>query len=111
LCDLHHNSGAEQRRSVVRETILLEDFMLTALVLVCSLAATPDLANCDHKNALSIMRVPAEFANPAACAMEGQAYVAQTAIGRNLTANESVKVVCVPSATVDTTTIRSLVID
>lgn len=85
--------------------------MLTALVLVCSLAATPDLATCNHKNALSIMRVPEQFTNPAACAMEAQAYLAQTAIGRNLTTNESVKIICVPSAAVDTTKIPPVVID
>jgi hypothetical protein len=82
--------------------------MLTALVLVCSLAATPDLADCNHKNALDVMRVPEEFASPVTCAMQGQAYLAQTAIGRNLTKGDGVKVICIPTATVDRAKIRPL---
>ena len=31
--------------------------MLTALVLVCSLTATPDLSDCDQKNAIDVLRV------------------------------------------------------
>ena len=74
--------------------------MLTALVLVCSLAATPDLRACDPSNAVDVMRVPDETGNPAACFLHGQAYVAQTEIGRQLGADERVKVVCAPSAKV-----------
>jgi len=85
--------------------------MLTALVLVCSLAVTPDLANCNHKNALDMMRVPEEFSNPVVCAMQGQAYLAQTAIGRNLTKDESVKIICMPTATVDKARVRLLKVD
>ena len=68
--------------------------MLTALVLVCSIAATPDLRDCDATNARMAMRVPEAFASPAACAMQGKAYVAETAIGRNLAPSDRVKVVC-----------------
>ena len=82
--------------------------MLTALVLVCSLAATPDLAACNRENALDVMRVPEKFASPITCAMQGQAYVAPTAIGRNLTKGESVKVVCTPAATVEQSRSRPL---
>jgi hypothetical protein len=71
--------------------------MLTALVLVCSLAATPDLRTCDETNAVDVMRVPDEYGSPASCFMEGQAYVAQTALGRDFTADDRVKVVCTPS--------------
>jgi hypothetical protein len=81
--------------------------MLTALVLVCSLAATPELGACNRDNALDVMRVPEQFGSPATCAMEGQAYLAQTAIGSNLTNREAVKVVCVPSASIDVAPIRS----
>jgi hypothetical protein len=80
--------------------------MLTALVLVCSLLVTPDIANCDHKNALDIMRLPEKFSSPVACAMHGQAYVAQTAIGRNLTKDESVKVICMSTEMVDRLRVR-----
>ena len=68
--------------------------MLTALVLVCSIVTTPDLRNCDLSNARMAMRVPETYASPAACAMQGQAYVAETAIGRNLAPEDRVKVVC-----------------
>src|SRR5690348_6966876 len=71
--------------------------MLTALVLVCSLAATPDLAACNRDNATDVMRVPEEYANPAMCLMHGQAYLAQTEIGRDLGADDQIKVICIPS--------------
>lgn len=69
--------------------------MLTALILVCSLATTPDLRSCTKDNALDVVRVPATFANPATCFMHGQAYLANTPIGQELSAKEGVKVVCV----------------
>ncbi len=56
--------------------------MLTALVFVCSLAATPDLAAC---------------------------YLAQTEIGRDLGADDRVKVICMPSKMVETTIRPALV--
>jgi hypothetical protein len=77
--------------------------MLTALVLVCSLAATPDLAACNRDNAVDVMRVPEEFGNPATCFMNGQAYLAQTEIGRQLGADDRVKVICMPSKMVEMT--------
>ena len=76
--------------------------MLTALVLICSLALTPDLAACDRNNAVDVMRVPEEFGNPATCFMHGQAYMAETEIGRKLAENERIKVVCVRSKPVNT---------
>ena len=68
--------------------------MLTALVLVCSIAATPNPRDCDASNARVIMRVPEAYTSPATCAMQGQAYLAETAIGRSLGSNDRVKVVC-----------------
>jgi hypothetical protein len=79
----------------------MEDVMLTALVLICSMAATPDLRDCSRANATAVMRVPAEFGNPATCFMHGQAYLAETSIGQELTAGERVKVICARSETVD----------
>jgi len=73
--------------------------MLTALVLICSLAITPDLRACDRHNAVDVMRVPDEIVSPASCLMLGQAYLAQTAIGRELAKDEAVKIVCAPSRT------------
>jgi len=69
--------------------------MLTALVLICSLATTPDLASCTRDNAVDVLRVPESFGNPAMCFMHGQAYLADTSLGRDLAENERVKVVCV----------------
>jgi hypothetical protein len=74
--------------------------MLTALVLICSMATTPDLRDCSRANATAVMRVPAEFGNPATCFMHGQAYLAETSIGQELTAGERVKVVCARTETV-----------
>jgi hypothetical protein len=71
--------------------------MLTALVLICSMATTPDLATCSSDNAQSVMRVPQDFSNPATCLMLGQAYVAQTELGQELGADERVKIVCAPA--------------
>ena len=73
--------------------------MLTALVLICSAAATPDVRDCTRANATAVMRLPAKFANPATCFMHGQAYLAGTAIGRDLRADERVKVICVRTVT------------
>lgn len=69
--------------------------MLTALVLVCSLAVTPDLRACDRDNAVHVMRVPEEYAIPAMCAMGGQAFLAGTSIGQELAHDERVKILCV----------------
>ena len=71
--------------------------MLTALVLICSVTATPDLADCNRNNAATLMRVPAEFGNPATCFMQAQAYLAGTPTGRELTVDERIKIVCVRS--------------
>jgi hypothetical protein len=79
----------------------MEAFMLTALVLVCSVALIPDIRDCTRTNATAVMRVPAEFANPATCFMHGQAYLAETSIGQELTADDRVKVICARSETVD----------
>jgi hypothetical protein len=72
--------------------------MLTALILICSLATTPELATCTRDNAVNVMRVPESFGNPATCFMHGQAYLAGTSLGRDLGQDERVKVVCVRAA-------------
>ena len=69
--------------------------MLTAMILICSLAATPDVRDCSRTNAIDVMWVPETFGNPVTCFMHGQAYLAGTDLGRNLTDKERVKVVCV----------------
>ena len=74
--------------------------MLTALVLICSVAVTPELRDCSRANAATVMRVPAEFGNPATCFMHAQAYLAETSIGQELGSDDRVKVVCARSETV-----------
>ena len=77
--------------------------MLTALILVCSLATDTDFRACTRDNALDVVLVPSTFGNPATCFLHGQAYMAGNALGRDLAPNEFVKVVCVrgTAATVD----------
>jgi hypothetical protein len=43
--------------------------VLTALVLICSAAVAADAHDCTRNNANTVMRVPAEFGNPATCFM------------------------------------------
>ena len=71
--------------------------MLTALVLICSVAITPDLQACSDENAQSVIRVPTDEGSPVACLLHGQAYLAETEIGQDLAADERVKVVCAPT--------------
>jgi hypothetical protein len=71
--------------------------MLTAIVLICSLAITPDLRECSRDNATNVMQVPEEFTLFSQCFMRGQAFLAETSIGREMAENERVKVVCTPT--------------
>jgi len=80
--------------------------VLTALILICSAAVTPDLGGCTRNNATAVMRVPSEFGNPATCFMHAQAYLAATSLGQDLGANDRVKVICVRSATIAASTQR-----
>ena len=73
--------------------------MLTALVLICSVAVTPDLRDCSGANARVVLRVPTEFGNPVTCLMHGQAFLAETSFGQELGDNDRVKVMCVRSET------------
>ena len=68
--------------------------MLTAMILVCSLAATPNIGDCNRYNAVDVMWVPETFNNPITCYLHGQAYIAGTSIGRSLAADEHVRVLC-----------------
>ena len=95
---------AVQVHREARATIVacaMEAPMLAALVLICSVAITPDLGDCTRANATAVMRVPADFANPVTCFVHGQAYLAQTSIGQELGQDERVRVVCARSETVD----------
>jgi hypothetical protein len=74
--------------------------VLTALVLICSAAVAADPRDCTRSNANTVVRVPAEFGNPATCFMHAQAYLAGSSIGRDLEAAERVRIVCVPRESV-----------
>ena len=67
--------------------------MLTALILICSLATISN--DCARDNTLDVVYVPATFDSPAACMMRAQVYVANSSIGRDLPQNEAFKVICV----------------
>jgi hypothetical protein len=71
-----------------------EAVVLTAMILICSLTADSDLAACNQANAVTVISVPETYGNPATCFMHGQAYLAETSIGRELTADERIKVIC-----------------
>jgi hypothetical protein len=71
--------------------------MLTALILICSLTSVSDVGVCTEGNAVEVLRSPEAFASPVTCLMHGQAYLANTAMGRDLSADEVVKVMCVRS--------------
>ena len=75
--------------------------MLTALVLFCSLAVTPDLRDCDRDNAMTVIQMPVQSANPATCFLHGQAYIAAISIGEEMGDNERIKIVCTRKETVD----------
>ena len=68
--------------------------MLNAVILVCSAALTPNLGDCSPANARTVIRVPIEFANPVACLMQGQAFLAQTSLAEELGDDDRVKIVC-----------------
>jgi hypothetical protein len=59
------------------------------------MAITPELRDCDRSNAVTVLQVPEAFGNPVMCMMHGQAYLAGTAIGRDLRVDERVKVLCI----------------
>lgn len=73
--------------------------MLTALILVCSLTSVADLRDCTRDNAVDVVYVPATFASPVTCLMHAQAYAAGSSLGRELTRDEALKVVCARTAT------------
>jgi hypothetical protein len=76
--------------------------MLTALVLICAAEVAADAHDCTRNNANTVMRVPAEFGNPVTCFIHAQAYLAGSSIGRELNANERVRIICLRSETITT---------
>lgn len=67
--------------------------MLTAMVLICSVANTPNIADCSRAPSMSFGYLSCSRTRSRASCM-GRPYVAGSAVGRDLTENERVKVVC-----------------
>lgn len=65
--------------------------MFKVLILVCSINTTP--ADCQTDTAVDVISGP-EAANQSVCGLHGQAYIADTALGTALRADEYVKVKC-----------------
>jgi hypothetical protein len=69
--------------------------MLTALILVCSFAHTPDRSDCDMTSALYYDRAPDASALPMMCFKYGQEYAATEM--RQLHDGEYYRIVCMHS--------------
>jgi hypothetical protein len=69
--------------------------ILTALILVCSAALAPEARLCDRNNAVHVLHLPEQSANPMHCAMHAQAYLAGSSI--ELMAGEYPKILCIRS--------------
>ena len=65
--------------------------MFKVLILVCAAGMAP--RDCQVNNALQVVQGP-EARNEIACALQSQAYFAQTALGRDLRPGEYVKIRC-----------------
>ena len=74
--------------------------MLIALILICSTTIDSDLATCTRQNAATLIRVPSECGTPTTCFMNAQAYLAQTSLGRELSPDDRVKIICVHSGAI-----------
>jgi hypothetical protein len=68
--------------------------MLSAIVLICSLAVTPDLRDCTRETATAVVVMPERFRHAATCAFRSQAYLAETALGVELGNGERIRVIC-----------------
>ena len=65
--------------------------MFKVLILVCAATLAP--SECKPETALEVVQGP-DARNEIACALQSQAYLAQTALGRELRSDEYVKVRC-----------------
>jgi hypothetical protein len=66
--------------------------MMTALVLICSLAKTPHAMDCGADNAVDVLRVPGEYSSLVVCFTRAQAFVGESRY--ELAADHYLKVVC-----------------
>jgi hypothetical protein len=67
--------------------------VLTALILVCSMALAPEARLCDRQNAVSVLQLPQQEAHPVTCFLHGQAYLAGTSL--KIGEGEYPKVLCI----------------
>ena len=63
--------------------------MLHAVILICALGNP-----CTSESATDLIRTPVMSANPSTCFMLGQAYLAQTELGRSLDPRQQVSIRC-----------------
>jgi hypothetical protein len=63
--------------------------MLNAIILICVIG-TP----CTIDTADDVIRTPVMSANPSTCFLQGQAYLAQTELGRSLDAHQQISIKC-----------------
>ena len=59
------------------------------------MALAPEPRLCDRRNAVHVLQLPEQTANPMLCAMHGQAYLAGTSL--ELIAGEYPKILCIRS--------------
>lgn len=69
--------------------------MLRAIILVCSIASAPQVADCTMARAFYALVTTVESSNPATCFLQGQAYLAATSLGVELAPTDRVRVMCV----------------
>lgn len=68
----------------------------SVIVLICSLAVS-SARDCSVDNAVDVLRGP-DVRNEIMCGLHGQAYVAETVIGRGLRPGQFVKLLCTRSS-------------
>jgi hypothetical protein len=77
---------------VVRKAEERSISMMTALVLICSLAKTPLATDCGTGNAIDVLRVPGEYSSMVTCFTRAQAFVGESRY--EVTADRYIKVLC-----------------
>jgi hypothetical protein len=66
--------------------------MMTALVLICSLAKTPLAMDCGTDNAVDVLKVPGEYSSLITCFTRAQAFGGESRY--TFAANHYLKVAC-----------------
>ena len=66
--------------------------MFKVIILICATSVQPN--DCQPQTALTVLHGP-DANNEIACGMQSQAYLANSAIGRDLSKDEYIKIMCV----------------